>query len=268
MYPENFKVSIRKLSENVVTVSCAFKMLSRFDIGNRMSLIKCNDEVIVFSTIPYGDYFNEALEVLGAKKVAYIVVVNLQHNLAVKDYAQRFPDAKIITGEGLKPSSSWKADYLLEKPLGNRLLTSEILKEELLLEWPEGVEMIYLLWSKNNEVVLYEKQSKTVFYGDVIVDIGGFGEEGLEQYSPATGYPEKHNPLTGWSYPLRATHIRSYVGQFVFLALSGANTEEGRKGVKLIADSWDIKTIVPCHGNVMTENAHSDYKTAFPKVFL
>lgn len=268
MYPENFKVSIRKLSENIVTVSCAFKMLSRFDIGNRMSLIKCKNEVIVFSTIPYGDYFNEALELLGAKTVAYIVVVNLQHNLAVKDYAKEFPDAKIISGEGVSPSPLWTADFVLNKPLGNRLLTSEILKTELLLEWPESVEMIYLPSSKNNEVVLYEKESKTVLYGDVICDIGGFGEEGLEQYSTATGYPEKHNPLTGWSYPLRATHIRSKIGQFVFLSLSGANTEEGKKGLKLIADSWSIKTIVPCHGNVMTENAESDFKTAFPKVFL
>lgn len=266
-YPENFKVSIRKIGKNVVTVSCPFSILGRFDLGNRMSLINCNGEVIVYSTIKYGDYFEEALRVLGASKVAYIVVVNFQHNMAVGDYVSRYPDAKVIAGGGLEPHNSWTPDVVFPDSLGNKPLTAKELKSELALDWPEGVQVVYLLHHKNKEVILYEEESKTLFEGDVLVNIGAFGEDGVEQYSPATGYPEKHNPLTGWSYPFRGLHARGWLGQYINQLLCRVHTEGGREGIKVITESWPVEQIVPCHGNVLKENALEEFKLSFPKIF-
>lgn len=267
MYPDPLKVAIRKLSDDIVIVSCPFKLASYFNLGNRMSIINCNGKAVVHSTIPYGEYFEEALALSGATEVGYIVVVNLEHNLAVKDYAARFPDAKIITGEGLSEKKEWKADYVLNELFGNRILTAEVLNDELQLSWPESLQILYLLHHKNREIVLFHPSSGTMFEGDLIVSMGNSGPDGLELYSPATGFPEKFNALSGWSYLFRAVHTQSFLGHTIYQKLSRANTPGGREGLKLIDDSWDIRTIVPCHGNVITTDAKQEFKNSFPSVF-
>lgn len=232
-----------------------------------MSLINCNGEVIIYSTILYGDYVEEALQLLGASKVSYIVVVNFEHTLAVGDYASRYPDATIIAGGSLERKDTWKADVTLPDSLGNMPLTYKELKSELSLDWPQGVQVMYLPFHRNKEVVLYEEESKTLFEGDVLVNTGAFGEEGNEQYSPATGFPEMHNPLTGWSFPFRGLHVRGWLGQYVNQVLCGVGNVDGREGVEAIAESWPIERIVPCHGNVIKQNALEEFKLSFPKVF-
>ncbi|WPK27155.1 hypothetical protein PUMCH_004530 [Australozyma saopauloensis] len=266
MYPEKFLTSIKKISENVVTVSCAFKVLNRLDVGNRMSLINCDGQVVVFSPIKYGDYFQEALKLLGASNIAYIVVVNCEHNVAAKEYAENYPEAKVVCGEGFAPNQKWKPDFVFNKEAGNRLLNDYLLEEHFSFEWPASLEILYLKYLKNKELVLYETESKTLFVGDILLNIGTVGENGFEQYSPATGYPEKHNPFTGWSYPLRFIHPRGFLGRYFNQALANVANPGGEAGIHMIYNKWDFKTIVPCHGNIITEYAKEEFKLTFPKV--
>lgn len=267
-YPSPLRTSIRKLSPNVVTVSCPFSIKNKADVGNRMTLIKYDGDIVVFSPIPYGEYMNEALEALGGPnlKPKYLVIVNFQHNLAAPSFKKEYPDIKIIAGENVELGPECPVSLRLTSDMGNRLLKAEDLRQKWGVdeEWWCNLELCYLTSHKNKDVVMYEKTSRILIEGDVVFNMGVPDEnDSFEQYSTATGYPEKHFPYTGWSYMLRFVNAHSFLGPWLFSRLSNTKTEGGRNAIKMLYENWDFETIVPCHGNVISKDAKIVFKKGF-----
>lgn len=269
-YPNPLKPALRKIADNVVTVSCPFSIKDKVDIGGRMSLINFNGSIVIYSPIPYGGYMDDALKLLTGKKaneakVTHLFIVNRQHNLAAKSFRAAYPDIKIIAGYNVDLGEDCPIDYRFTKELGNRILTGGDFRSELAINepWVDQVEVVFLRYHKNNDVVLFYKDSKILFEGDVVFNLGTCDENGcVEQYSPDTGYPEKHYPFTGWSFLMRYFHPKGYFGPWISSRLTKANTPEGLEGVKLI-DSLNFEVIVPCHGNVISKDAKNIFRECF-----
>lgn len=98
-----------------------------------MSLINNDGKVNILSTIPYGDNFLEAVDLLGIKNGA-LIIISVQHTITVQGNVNYFPAVEIIAGDAI-PNKQWKADYVIGKPLGNKGLANKILEDHLDLEW-------------------------------------------------------------------------------------------------------------------------------------
>lgn len=258
-YPSPLKASIRKIADNVVTVSCPFSILDRLDVGARMSLINCHGSIVAYSPIPYGDYVEEALKVLTDDKdatITHVVVVNCEHNLAAKTYKPVYPDVKFVASYNVKLGEECPVDYVLTEDLGNKVLDGgDFATLGWSGSWMNQVNIIFLLHHKNKDVVLYDKASKILFEGDVLFNIGACDENGcVEQYSPATGHPEKHFPFTGWSYLLRFVNPNYFLGTWFSSNVSKTKDPKSVEGLQLLL-GLDFDVIVPCHGNVITKDA-------------
>lgn len=265
-YPSPLTPSVRKIAENVVTVSCQFSIRDKFDVGNRMTLIRYDSDVVMFSPIKYGDYFQDALDLLGPNlALKYVVIVNFQHNLCAWEYKKAFPGIKVIAGERVKLGDC-DVSIKIAKDMGNRILKAPeyAAKWGLDEKWWSDLDFCYLTNHKNTDVVMYQKSNRILFSGDVVFNMGVPDESGsIEQYSPATGCPEKHYPYTGWSFWLRYLNANSYLGPYFFARLSQTRLEEGKAAIQMLYDNWGFETIVPCHGNVMTKDSRELFRKGF-----
>lgn len=268
-YPNPIQASIRKIAANVVTVSCPFSIKDRLDVGARMSLIKIGPNVIIYSPIPYGPYMDEALQLLNGNdssaKVTHLFIVNRQHNLAAKSFKDVYPELKIFAGYNVDLGDECPIDYTLTRELGNKVITGSDFKTSwgITEPWVDQLEVVLLRFHKNSDVVLLHKPSKVLFEGDVVFNLGVSDDNGeVEQYSPATGFPEKHYPFTGWSFLLRWMQPAGFLGKFFCSRLTQSATPEGLEGVKVVAD-LDFDVIVPCHGNVIDKDAKKVFRSNF-----
>ena len=72
------------------------------------------------------------------------------------------------------------------------------------------------------------------------------------------GFPKGFNPHSGWSFITRYLQPYSKVGRFLFRKLVDIN--HSKPGLEAIYNSWDFKTIVMCHGNIITKDAKEAFK--------
>ncbi|EGW32909.1 uncharacterized protein SPAPADRAFT_60251 [Spathaspora passalidarum NRRL Y-27907] len=264
-YPDNFKIVTKQLSDNLLLASTSFTRVNKFNFGARMAVFKTNQDLIVWSPLPYNDQVVSTLKEFSGDKfnITHVIVPDREHNLAAKSYKDKFPTAKIIAMENI---TSFKPDYLFTKANGNKVLKGEelkqIVKDDVIVE---KFEFVYLPFHENQELVLFDKQTKTVFEADLLFNLGEPGTTSgkvvLEQFSPELGFKPGFNPHGGWSFPTRYLQPYSKVGRFLFRKI--VNPAKSAPGLNAIY-SWDFNTIVMCHGNIITKGA----KDAFKHVFL
>ncbi|KAI5965195.1 uncharacterized protein KGF55_001415 [Candida pseudojiufengensis] len=271
-YKDNFKVVTKTLSNNILLAATSFKRFDKINFGNRMAIFKYPSgspdsvipRLIIWSPLPYSpNVLNVINEFSGVSSesnldIAYVIVPDREHNLAAKLYKEKFPNTKII---GVENTENVPLDYTFIEKQGNKLISGETLKEfiddELIYK---NFDFVYLPYHANSELVVYEKNSKTLFEADLLFNLGDPNEK-LEQFSPALGYPENYNPHFGWSFLTRYLQPYSKVGVFMFDKL--VNLNKSKPGLEAIY-SLDFNTIVMCHGNIITKDA----KKAFKNVFL
>lgn len=264
MYPNPLKAVIRNLTDNVVIASTPFTRAHTMNFGARMTVFNYNDEIIVWSAIPYGSEVIKTLKQLTGKEedfnVTYLIIPDAEHTMAAKSFKDKYPKMKIIGLEDVKVPV--EIDYKILKKHANQKIDSVILqeigiKDESILK---NFEFVYLPSHANKELVMYDKNSKFLFQADLILNLGPSGNK-LEQYSPGTGYTEKFNPHGGLSYITRLTHPNSGFFKGLVNKLVKSSDPETVKGLKAIY-SWDFTKMVPCHGNVI-----DDGKPFFKKFF-
>lgn len=265
MYPNPLKASIKNLNDNIVTVSTAFTRAHTMNFGARMSLFNYNDQIVVWSAVPYGEEVTKALKQLTGKQedfnVTYLIVPDVEHTMAAKSFKEKYPELKIIAMEGVTLGGT-KIDFKISDKYGNQLLDKDKLKEigikdDVILN---NFEMCYLPNHVNKELVLFDMNSKYLFQADLLLNLGPKGTK-LEQYSPATGYPENFNPHGGLSYLTRLTHPGSNFFKNTVNKMLKINQPQNKEGIKIIYN-WDFTKMVPCHGNVV-----EDGKSMFKKYF-
>lgn len=287
-YPPNFKIVTKSLTENILLASTAFSRVDKFNFGARMAIFKFpqTNKIILWSPLPYSPQVIDILikftntntatatatTIESNLNIAYVIIPDREHNLAAKTYKEKFPNCKLIGMEGLD-ENSLKLDYKFIKLMGNKLLKNDELKQifkddndnnsNLIID---NFEFVYLPNHANQELIIFNKSSSTLFEADLLFNLGvpgsTLGQTILEQYSPELGFPQGFNPHSGWSFITRYLQPYSKIGRFLFRKLVDIN--QSKSGLEVIYNSWDFKTIVMCHGNIITKDA----KEAFKHVFL
>lgn len=275
-YPPNFKIVTKSLTENILLASTAFSRVDKFNFGARMAVFKFpqSNKIILWSPLPYTPQVIEVLTKFTNNtnesnlNIAYVIIPDREHNLAAKSYKEKFPGCKLIGMEGLD-ENSLKLDYKFIKLMGNKVLKNDDLRQ-IFNDNDSGLivdnfEFVYLPNHANQELVVFDKSSSTLFEADLLFNLGvpgsTLGETILEQYSPELGFPKGFNPHSGWSFITRYLQPYSKVGRFLFRKLVDIN--HSKPGLKAIYNSWDFKTIVMCHGNIITKDAKEAFKHVF-----
>ncbi|KGR00413.1 hypothetical protein MG1_02241 [Candida albicans GC75] len=275
-YPPNFKIVTKSLTENILLASTAFSRVDKFNFGARMAVFKFpqSNKIILWSPLPYTPQVIDVLTKFTNNtdesnlNIAYVIIPDREHNLAAKSYKEKFPGCKLIGMEGLD-ENSLKLDYKFIKSMGNKVLKNDELKQ-IFNDSDSGLivdnfEFVYLPNHANQELVVFDKSSSTLFEADLLFNLGvpgsTSGETILEQYSPELGFPKGFNPHSGWSFITRYLQPYSKVGRFLFRKLVDIN--HSKPGLEAIYNSWDFKTIVMCHGNIITKDAKEAFKHVF-----
>ncbi|QRG38512.1 hypothetical protein FDK38_002922 [Candidozyma auris] len=271
-YPSELKPSIRKVADNVVTLSVPFTMMGIARTGGRMAIFRYGDEIIYWSPIPYGEYIEEAIDLLvsprGSEKVTHLFVVNKEHNLVAKSYLEKYPDIKIVAGE--KALGKDTVHYEFEQADGNKVIEGTDAKNKFEAEgdfW-SNFQFVYLSSHLAKELVLYEKTHKILFEGDLLMELNEpdakSNEAKFECYSPSTGFEQNHNPYTGFSYFCRGLRAGGWLSRVMHAFFSKTWTAEGAKGVRLVYEELNFDTIVQCHGNVIINDPKGIYLQTYP----
>lgn len=275
-YPPNFKIVTKSLTENILLASTAFSRVDKFNFGARMAVFKFpqSNKIILWSPLPYTPQVIEVLTKFTNNtnesnlNIAYVIIPDREHNLAAKSYKEKFPGCKLIGMEGLD-ENSLKLDYKFIKLMGSKVLKNDDLRQ-IFNDSDSGLivdnfEFVYLPNHANQELVVFDKSSSTLFEADLLFNLGvpgsTLGETILEQYSPELGFPKGFNPHSGWSFITRYLQPYSKVGRFLFRKLVDIN--HSKPGLEAIYNSWDFKTIVMCHGNIITKDAKEAFKHVF-----
>ncbi|EMG46522.1 hypothetical protein SBY92_002678 [Candida maltosa Xu316] len=274
----SFKASIRKINDNAVTVSTPRSVFGLLNFGARMTLFNFNGNIVIYSPIKYDEtIFNQAVNKLfdsqdePVYEIKYAIAANDEHNLYSHEYKEKL-GCKVIAGENCKLKNNCQTDFKLTSKIANRVIKGDLWSEDLNITDPfmKNLELVYLGNHMVHDVEVFDKTSKTLFVGDVLVNLGVPGTtEGkvtLEQYSPEVGYPQGYNPHGWLSYFTRYLQPDSAVCRYFANYSAGTKTETGKEGIKLI-DGWNFEKIVMIHGNVIDKDAKDVWKKLFPSCF-
>lgn len=263
MYAEPLKAVTRKVNDNLIVLSCPFQIKGRLDVGGRMmAMCYDGDKIILYSALPYGDAVIQAFQQLTNSNgtdfnVTYLIVPNCQHNLVAGTYKQHFPNVKIIGSDKIP-----FADVKLTNDMANQVILKDKYSELGIFdkELHNNIELVYLSYHKNKEIVLFEKTSKSLFICDALFNL----DSGLlEQYCPETGYHRGSSPLTGYSYLGRFLNPSSLLWKYFFgPRLNNLKTPAALEGLKLVSE-WDFTRIEVVHGNPIDKDAKSEFKNSF-----
>lgn len=271
-YPSNFKAVSRKLTPNTVITSVPFSRANKLNFGGRMALFNYDNQIVVWSAIPYSNEAIEGLRLLTGKEngfnVTHLIVPDKEHTIAAGSFKTAYPNLKVIAMESvLVPGVS--IDYVVKDSQGGTLLNKASLLEIGITESVilDNFEFVYLPHHKNKELVMYDRNSKILFEADLLFNLGVEGtvdgSTTLEQYSPETGYEKGFRPHTGWSYPTRYLQPHSKVGNYLMNKI--AESSKSKEGLQAVYD-WDFQKIVMCHGNVIEKDAKQSFKSVFSNV--
>ncbi|RCK65141.1 hypothetical protein Cantr_00581 [Candida viswanathii] len=261
-YQVPLRVVTRKLSPNVLAVSCPFSILDKLNVGARMVIFHFDGDVLIWSPIPYNkEIFERAVAELTTEPytVKYIFIINVEHNLAGESYREGYPDVKLIGSEATQRCH-------IDIPLTNENAMLVIKGDgwgELGVDdksVTQNLELIYNSYHKNKELLVYDNSTKTLFLADFIFNLGIHGTtEGtyvLEQYSPQLGFDNLFNPHAGWSFFTRYLQPKSLVGQYLMNRLQRTKHHpEKTKEIIALINEWDYERIVMVHGDDITSDA-------------
>lgn len=263
-YPKDLKAISRKLTDNIVLTVTAFSRVNILNFGARMGLFNYDGQVIVWSAIPHGDEVKKSIKLLTGTdetKVSYLIIPDLEHTMAAKSFKEVYPQMKIIASEKVN-IPGLHIDYVIPDKLGNSLIDSKVLTDLGVDEViSKNFEFVYLPYHTNQELVMFDKNTKILFEADLLFNLGV--KEPLEQYSPETGFTKGYNPHGGLSFLTRYMHPYSKVGNK--LTNSVCNVRKSKPGLKTIYN-WDFNTIVMCHGNIIDKDAKKAFKNVFSNV--
>lgn len=261
-YPVPLRVVTKKISPNVLTVSCPFSIFDKLNVGARMVIFHFQGDIIIWSPIPYNkEVFESSIAKLTSEPytVKYIFVINIEHNLSAESYREAYPDVKLI---GPENTLRCAIDFPLTNENAMKIIKSSgwdslgITDASIV----DNFELIYNSYHKNRELVVYEKSTKSILLADFIFNLGvpgtTSGEHVLEQYSPELGFPKGFNPHGGWSFFSRYLQPESKVGRYLMNRLQKTkNHPEKTKEIIALINQWDFENIIMVHGDVITKDA-------------
>lgn len=241
---------------------------------------KSGKNIVVFNPMPYGPEAQSFLRTLFTDipesedpsnhvNVKYLIAPDFEHHMGLNSWKQAYPNAKVLGAEGLgekKKKDGITVDFEFSNALSNVLISENLmygstgpssylkhlpLPRELLAEF----DFVYVPQHPNKEIVALHKPTKTLLTGDLI-----FNTPSHDQYSCCPGYAKFH-PASGFSYLMRFFGIDSWLQSKVV----GAALTKAAPGIQALYD-WKPQTIIPAHGDIVTENSTEQLGKLFGKL--
>ncbi|KAK9357049.1 hypothetical protein V1523DRAFT_452927 [Lipomyces doorenjongii] len=250
-YPSPLTGIVRHdLAHNVITLGCPFTIGGFVKLGARETIIKAQftsgPGVFVISPLPFSADSDTAL---GGLPVKYILAPNAAHHMAIKEWKELYPDAKVVGCRGLgrkKANEGVVVDIEVaefDKVLSAKELGMDDIAEE------EDFNFICFSGHKNRELATYHGKSKVLVVADLILNLPA-----TEQYSAT-----KSNGIVGTI--LGKLSIEARLQPYVSGALF-KDKEAIKKGIKAMS-TLGFETIVMCHGDII----EIDTKAKFYDIF-
>ncbi|BFZ56702.1 hypothetical protein PYCC9005_003750 [Savitreella phatthalungensis] len=242
----------RSLTPDVTIFSGPFSRFGLFKIGARATAVKLRDNsLLIFSPVAWSEEVESALEKLSGSKptrVSYLVAPDREHYLQLRDYSQRFPEAKLIGVKELPeklPGVTWHKVY------------GEAKYDNVEPGFADEFDVAYVSGHLNHELVLLHKASRTLIEADLLFNLPA--TEQYEGVSSSAG-------ILGWLSPFR--HLKADSGSHRWFNANMAAKDKPafKREIQEIA-RWQFDRIVPCHGEVIETNAKETFNSAF-KSFL
>jgi len=244
---------IRKLSPAITTLSTPFWRFGHLKVGGRGTIVRLqNGSLAVFSPVALTPEVKETVAELG--EVKYLVALDIEHHIFLGPWHEAYPSSKVLGPEGLLEKR--KAQKNEDVPFAHVFTAKNKASVTIDPEFDAEFDYEYVDGHNGKELVFLHKPSKTLIEADLI-----FNLPATEQFSK-TGVPATTGFLTKLFTALNSTQGAAK-GQkrFIWYATSTANRASFNESVKRI-NGWDFTQIIPCHGDVIEEDA----KGIFQKV--
>jgi len=244
---------IRKLTENIITLSAPFSRYGRIHVGGRGTLVRLqNGSVAVFSPTALTPEAKEAVSSLGELK--YIAALDLEHHIFLGDWNKAYPDAKILAPEGLKEKRAKQKNE--EVPFSVIFSAANKLTTKVDAAFDADFDYELVDGHLNKELVFNYKPDKTLIEADLI-----FNLPATEQYSKTNVNPTSGILTRIWSALNNTNGAAMGQRRFVWYATSATDRPSFNKSMQRI-NGWNFDKIVPCHGDVI----ESGGKGVFQKI--
>jgi hypothetical protein len=207
--------------------------------------------VAVFSPVALTPEVKETVSAMGELK--YITAPDIEHHIFLGPWHEAYPNAKVIGVEGLpekrKKQKNEDVPFAAIFTKANR----ETIKIDS--EFDSEFDHEYMPSHPNLDVAFFHKPSKTLIEADIM-----FNLPATEQFSKS-GEAANSGILNKIWISLFNTNGAGQK-RFIWYAISLKDRTGYSASIAKI-NSWDFNTIVPCHGDVI----ENDAKGVFQKVF-
>ena len=214
--------------QELTTFSAPFN-LGGVEIGNRMTVIKCNnDKLWVHSPIILDTKAQQVLSAMG--NITWTISPNLFHYLHIHTFQTQFPSSKLFGVSGIeKKEKRYSFNYL-----------DDHAKKQL---WTPHIQQIQIQGMPNvNEVVFLHPKSKTLIVTDLLFNC----------------YPTKL-----WSklfFKLNGAYNKCCSTRIFKSFISDKN--KFKDSINQIL-TWDFDRIILTHGNIIEKNSKQVFEKAF-----
>ncbi|KAK1758516.1 glutamyl-tRNA amidotransferase [Echria macrotheca] len=241
---------IRDVTPNVVTLSVPFLRFGKIPVGGRGTIVRLTSGALaVFSPVALTPEVKAKVESLGGN-VQYLIAPDMEHHIFISDWAKAYPAAKLIGPDGLPEKRKGMTDEKIGKEEFAVVYKADTKRQtSVSAEFDADFEVEYVDGHANKEIVLFYKPEGVLIEADLM-----FNLPPTEQYSRV---PEAERPKPGLLakfFSSAQTVEGKGQKRLLWHAISRGNRLSFNESVQRI-DKWDIKTIVPCHGDVIEKNA-------------
>jgi hypothetical protein len=251
---------IRKLTDEITTLSVPFKRFGKFQIGGRATLIRLpSGSVAVFSPVSLTDDVRKTVKEMGELK--YIVAPDLEHHMFIHPWYQAYPNARVLAPKGLaakrqkqnNPEVPIAVEF--DAPIPNSVSVDP--------EFDAAFDSTVVAAHPNKELVFNHRASGTLVEADLL-----FNLPATEQNSRMPGglYGAEAGGGNAWTKVFSSVmHTQGealWPKRFIWYLLSRRDRPGFSKCVNDISQ-WKFDRIVPAHGDVVETGG----KALFEKMF-
>ncbi len=236
--------TIRSITPDITIFNSPFSRFGLFKIGGRATAIRlANKDLIIFSPIQLSSQIAETLDSLGTVK--YLIAPDVEHHIFLKEYAKKYPNAKIIGVEGLREKNK---DLKFDKVYGGTGAS-----DKANVGYEDEVEVCYFDGFINKDLALFHKKSRTLVEADLL-----FNLPAIEQYAPTSSGAG----IMGILSPFKYLRPDSYFHKCFVWYAAAADREKMARDANFVA-KWDFDRIIPCHGDVIETGGKKAWVSAY-----
>jgi hypothetical protein len=238
---------IREVVPSITTFSLPFELFGGVKVGGRATVVRLQTgSLAVFSPVVLTSKVIEKVNSLGTLR--YIVALNIEHHLSISSWAKEYPQAKVIGMEGLSEKRE-QSEATRGVRFDTVFLTEEKLETEISPEFDDEFHYEYIHSHQNRELVFVHKPTRTLIEADLI-----FNLPATEQYSRTGEDPSSGVLAMALGRFLKAKKDMRWQRRILWY-VSGSKDREGLSESMSRIQSWEIDRIIPCHGDVIVEDA-------------